>query len=281
MIDLHTHSTFSDGTLTPEALVEAASGIGLAALALTDHDCTDGHERFLAACAKTGMKGIGGVEISANVKEGTLHMLGYFLDGSNPEISRVLGEIRDGRRLRNERILDRLNGMGLKLDWEEVEALAGEDVVGRPHFAQAMVARGYVTDKTDAFDRYLAKGQPAYVDRFRLSPEDSIAAIRGAGGVAVLAHPFTLGVSDRALRGAILKLKDAGLGGIEAYYSEYTPEQQALYLRLAKETGLAVTGGSDFHGDMNPSVRLGVGFGGLRVPDELAGKLAELAGVRL
>jgi 3',5'-nucleoside bisphosphate phosphatase len=278
MIDLHTHSTFSDGSLTPEALVEQADAMGLSALALTDHDCTDGHTRFLAACSGRGVRGIPGVEISAEVPKGTLHMLGFFLDGANGQLRATLDEIRDGRKLRNGRILDRLNGLGMNLSWEEVAAFAGEDTVGRPHFAQAMVAKGYVASKEEAFDRYLGKGQAAYVDRFRLSPEDSIAAIRAAGGVAVLAHPFTMGLGPKALREAAIKLKDAGLGGIEAYYSEHSASQHAQYMKLAKDIGLAVSGGSDFHGDLNPAIKLGVGFGNLRVPDELLAGLEKLAG---
>jgi predicted metal-dependent phosphoesterase TrpH len=205
-------------------------------------------------------------------------MLGYFVDGEDTGLRATLEEIRDGRESRNLRILERLNGLGLALSWEEVASFAGEDTVGRPHFAQAMQARGFVKTKEEAFDLYIGKGKPAYVDRFRLSPEDSIAAIRRAGGVAVLAHPSTMGLGPRALGEAVAGLKAAGLGGIEAYYSEHTADQQAQYIRLANELGLAVTGGSDFHGDANPAVRLGVGFGSLKVPDSLLAGLEKLAG---
>jgi len=278
MIDLHTHSTFSDGSLTPEALVDLACEAGLTAVGLTDHDCTDGHARFMAACAKRGIVGVPGVEISANVERGTLHMLGFFVDGCEAGLRGVLKEIRDGRSLRNERILARLNGLGIELRMDEVAAYAGEDTVGRPHFAEALLAKGAIKTRQEAFDKYLARGRPAYVDRFRLSAEQSIAAIHGAGGLAVLAHPFTLELDDGELAVFAGVLARAGLDGMEAYYSEYTKEQQKKYLKLADDLGLAVSGGSDFHGAMNESIRMGVGFGSLRVPDEaLAGLVARRA----
>jgi 3',5'-nucleoside bisphosphate phosphatase len=273
MIDLHTHSTFSDGSLTPEQLVEKAREVGLRAMALTDHDGTGGIGRFLAACARTGLCGIPGVEISADVKRGTLHMLGYFIDHEDQALEGVLRRIRAGREERNREILEKLNRLGFSLAWQEVAAYAGEDVVGRPHFAQAMVAKGYVESKDAAFDRFLAKGRPAYADRFRLSPADSIAAIVRAGGLAALSHPFTLGLGPQALREFVGELAGAGLAGIEVYYSEHTPQQTQEYRSLAESFGLTPTGGSDFHGDMNPAIALGSGFGSLRVPDEVVDQL--------
>jgi len=273
MIDLHTHSTFSDGSLTPEELAAQAAEIGLRAVALTDHDCTDGVPRFLAACAARGVAAFAGVEISADVPRGTLHVLGYGIAPGHPELEATLARIRQGREIRNREILRRLQGLGLDLSWEEVASRAGEDVVGRPHFAQALQARGYVASKDEAFERYLAKGKPAYVDRLRLTPEASIAAIRAAGGLAALAHPFTLELQGAALRAALAEWRAQGLEGLEAYYPEHSPEQTRLYLELARELDLAPTGGSDFHGAANPAVHLGRGFGQLCVPDELAEEL--------
>lgn len=275
MIDLHVHSTFSDGTLTPAALAIRAREIGLTALALTDHDNTAGLESFLPACAREGIEGIPGVEISADVKKGTLHILGYFVERGNPHLEDVLGAIRNGRKDRNVKILERLKDLGLALEWDEVARHAGEDVVGRPHFAQALLERGYVRTREEAFDRYLAKGKPAYIDRFRLSPTDSIAAIRGAGGVAVLAHPFTLEMSRKALEAFTKGLRDAGLEGVEVYYAEHTPKQTRDYGKLANDLGLVVTGGSDFHGEGNPGIHLGMGFGSLCVPEEALEALKE------
>jgi predicted metal-dependent phosphoesterase TrpH len=273
MIDLHMHSTFSDGTLTPEALAKLAGGFGLTAVALTDHDGMDGVARFLAACETEGVRGIPGVEISAQVSKGTMHILGYFVDHTDEELERALVQIRNGRETRNKEILEKLNALGCALEWKDVRSLAGEDVVGRPHFAMALQARGYVADKMEAFDRYLGKGKPGYAERFRMDPETSIAAIRQAGGVAVLAHPVTLGLGNKALYKALAEFRDMGLQAIEVYYSEHTPEREQTYGNMARELGLGMSGGSDFHGDVNPKIRMGIGFGRLRVPDELVADL--------
>jgi predicted metal-dependent phosphoesterase TrpH len=273
MIDLHTHSTFSDGSLTPEQLAERAGSMGLTAIALTDHDCTGGVEQFLAACKIRNIRGVPGVEISADVKHGTMHLLGYFIASGDAALESMLHQIRDGREIRNREILRKLNALGLDLTWPEVASLAGEDVVGRPHFAQALLARGYVSSREAAFDLYLAKGKPAYADRFRLSPADSIAAIRGAGGIAVLAHPFTLDLAPGALKTYITELRDKGLQGIEVYYSEHSADLTRSYLTLVRELGLAATGGSDFHGESNPAIKLGRGFGTLSVPDSVMEEL--------
>ena len=282
MIDLHAHSTFSDGSLTPEELVALARRRGLTALALTDHDSTGGIGRFLEACSRSaaegyrggaGLTGIPGVEISVDVARGTLHLLGYFVDPANADLETMLGRIRDGRHYRNQQILSKLNDLGLALTWDEVASYAGEEVVGRPHFAQAMHARKYVASKEEAFDRYLAKGKPAYFDRFRLPPADALAVLLRAGGVPALAHPFTLDLARPALRRYVGELRDVGLQGIEVFYSEHSSEQITEYLALAREFDLAVTGGSDFHGEMNPKIELGTGFGSLRVADELADAL--------
>ncbi|MBN2301715.1 MAG: PHP domain-containing protein [Lentisphaerae bacterium] len=267
MIDLHTHSTFSDGSFTPEELVDMAKKTGLTAMALTDHDCTDGLPRFLAACNSAGIQGVRGVEISAEVEKGTMHILGYAFEPDDANLEGMLKRIRNGREDRNRKIILKLNELGCNISWEEVAGYAGEDVVGRPHFAQALVANGFVESKQSAFDRFLAKGRPAYVDRFRQKPSESIAAIVDAGGIAVLAHPFTLELGLRQLRTLIAEMTEDGLGGIEVYYAEHSPEQIKQYHDLAEEFGLVATGGSDFHGEANPAIRLGCGFGSLHVPD--------------
>lgn len=269
MIDLHVHSTFSDGSLTPEELVEEAVKAGLTAMALTDHDGMMGIDRFMEACRLHGLRGIPGVEISIEISSGTMHMLGYFIDQHNPDISEALMRLRRGRAERNQFILKLLNDLGMPLAWEEVSALAKEDVVGRPHFAQAMISRGYVKKKDEAFDRFLGKGKPAYVERDRFTVEESISLIRGAGGVPILAHPYTLNMGRRRLREFLTDLAAKGLQGIEAYYSEHSHEQHRFCLNMARDLGWVVTGGSDFHGSMNPHIRLGLGFGSLDIPDEL------------
>ncbi|MFW6151613.1 MAG: PHP domain-containing protein [Verrucomicrobiota bacterium] len=269
MIDLHTHSTYSDGSLTPPELVQLAKDVGLTAIALTDHDCTDGLSSFCAACSGTGVECVPGVEISAEVPKGTLHMLGYYIDRENERLQSVLKEIRNGREIRNGKILKKLNELGMDLSWEEVSSYAGEDVIGRPHFSQAMVERGFVGSKKEAFDRYLARGKSAYVDRFRLSPAESVDVIAGAGGVAVLAHPFTLDISGHELDAYVGSLVKIGLQGIEVYYSEHSRAYVKQCEKLAERYDLVKTGGSDFHGDANPGIKLGLGFGGLAVHDDL------------
>lgn len=273
MIDLHVHSTYSDGSLTPAQLVDEAVRVGLSALALTDHDSTDGVAEFLAACRGQPVEGIAGVELSAEIRKGTMHVLGYCVDPDSSALQEALSTMCGGREVRNRRILQRLNALGLELTWDEVSAFAGNEVVGRPHFALAMMARGYVQSKDCAFDRYLAKGKPGYVDRLRLSPEACVQKVREAGGVAVLAHPFTLELNPDELRDCVAQLANTGLGGIEVYYPEHPPRMTARYKRLADDFGLVATGGSDYHGELNPLIRLGVGFGTLAVPDEAVAEL--------
>ncbi len=279
MVDLHTHSTFSDGSHTPEELAGMAKRAGLYALALTDHDTTAGLERFTAACAEQGIKGIPGVEISADVSRGTMHILGYYVSADYPGLCVALERIREGRSDRNGKILEKLASLGMSVSMDEVSRYAGDEVVGRPHVARAMVEKGYVRSCEEAFDKYLAKGRPAYVDRFRLSSSDSVRIIRDAGGVAVLAHPFTLELDNGGLRRIVAELREFGLQGIEAYYSEHSQDQTRRYVALAREMGLLTTGGSDFHGGINPAVKLGIGFGNLCVPDRVADDLLAAAGM--
>ena len=269
MIDLHTHSIFSDGSMTPEELVAVGAAAKLTALALTDHDTTEGLPRFLAATQQSAIYGVTGVEISADHHPGALHMLGYLFDPTHAGLQEKLAQLRAGRTERNRKILRQLQALGLELTWDEVHALAGGEVVGRPHFARAMIARGHVKDKDEAFAKFLARGRPAYAERFRLSPADSIRMIRAAGGVAVLAHPCSLKLGQKALRALLLELRAAGLEGVEVYHSEHNPSQTKLFHRLASDLGLAITGGSDFHGALMPDIKIGRGFGGLRVGDEL------------
>ena len=280
MIDLHLHSTKSDGTETPEELVSHGRRIGLVAMALTDHDTMGGAGEFLAACRAHGMTGIAGVEISAAVEEGqgTLHILGYGVNPDHPLVKENLGRVLDGRAWRNGQMLSKLKDLGLELEWTEVQARAGEDVVGRAHIAQALISRGYVSSVEEAFERYLAKGRPAYADRFRLYPAEGIRMIREAGGVAVIAHPFSWESDESRLEAGLTALKAMGLAGVEAIYSEYGPERTVALLRLAKKLGLLTTGGSDYHGLAKPDIALGKGFGTLCVTDEYLPPLLQALG---
>lgn len=273
MIDLHSHSTFSDGSLTPEQLVEEGVTAGLMALALTDHDTVAGLPRFLAAGEGQPIRLVPGTELSVDCSHGVMHMLGYWMDVANPELVRQMKWIRNGRDMRNREILEKLNALGFAMSWDEVLSEAGEDVVGRPHFAQVMLQKGYAKDKNAVFDQWLGDGKPGYADRPRLTAEVAVELINQAGGVAVLAHPFTLRIDMKAMEALLHQLAEAGMAGVECYYSEHSSDLTTAYLELARLAGLVPTGGSDFHGAVSPGIRLGVGFGGLNVPDEVLGHL--------
>lgn len=273
MIDLHMHSIFSDGSKTPEELVDAGRAIGLRAMALTDHDTVSGVARFLAAASAAGIPAISGVEVSADVEKGALHVLGYGVDPLNGTLIEHLRWIRDGRDERNREIVHKLNRLGLRISDDDVRRVAGAEVIGRPHIAQALIAKKLVRNKREAFDRYLARGKPAYVERRRLSAESTMELIRTAGGLPVIAHPFSLKLTARELRPYLKSLIAAGLAGIEVYYSEHDGEMRRQYRALAEELGLLATGGSDYHGDMSPGIEMGRGMGDLLVPDHVWDRL--------
>ena len=267
MIDLHTHSTASDGTLRPSVLVAEAVRSGLTHLALTDHDGIVGLAEARAEAQKTNIAFLGGVEISAEYQPGTMHILGYGFREGDPALNAKLEDLRRARDERNPKIVRKLGEIGVEVTMEEVAAAAGGKVVGRPHFARVLVDKNYVNTAQEAFDRYLAKGKPAYVDKVRLSPKESLSVIRDAGGVAVLAHPNQLKPRGDAELDAVVKgLADAGLQGIECFYRDHAGEDEAKFLALADKYGLVPTGGSDFHGANRPDIRLGVGEGRMRVP---------------
>jgi hypothetical protein len=265
MFDLHTHSTYSDGERTPRELAREATAAGLSGLALTDHDTVAGVRGFLAACRGTagssgggGLTGIGGVEISARpVSRGTLHMLGYFVGERSAALAALLERTRRGREERNLEIIERLRRLGMPLAREELSARAEGGVVGRLHFARALVARGHARSVRAVFERYLARGRAAYVERYRPEPEEAIAALRADGAPAVLAHPKSLQMGRAALRVLLRRLREAGLAGVEAYHARHSPAEAERYRGLAEELGLVVTGGSDYHGPSNKDAVLG------------------------
>jgi predicted metal-dependent phosphoesterase TrpH len=257
-IDLHTHSTASDGSFRPAEVVRLAKEAGLQALALTDHDTTDGLAEALAAGEKLGVEVIPGVEISTRHAGDTMHILGYFLDFHSGKLEKRLDVLKQARKDRNPKIIAKLNALGIPITMEQVERLSGGGQVGRPHIARALLERGYVRDLQQAFDIYLKNDGKAYVQKFRFPLREALDMIRDARGVPVLAHPFTLNLgSAGALRERLLDLQAHGLAGVEAFYSDHSPEQEALYLKLARELGLLITGGSDFHGANKPEVTLG------------------------
>lgn len=272
MIDLHVHSTASDGTLTPAQLVKRAKKNGVSVFALTDHDCLDGIPEVLFAAGQD-LQVIPGIEISLDVPQGTLHMLGYYVDPARGRLAGVIAELKAARATRNVRMLEKLNVLGVKLTWEQVVAESGGGQVGRIHFARALKKHGWVSTIPDAFDRYLAKGKQAYIKKAILSPPEAIALIREAGGVAVIAHPFSLAMDEGQLRLFIKELVGYGLGGIEVYYPLHKPEQLALYAAVADEFGLIKTGGTDFHGQNKPDVDIGQGLEKLGLKDSVVAEL--------
>lgn len=268
MIDLHVHSVFSDGTNTPAELIALAERQGLEAMALTDHDTVGGIGPLLDAASESTVEAVPGIELSAECDRGTMHILGYFLDHTCPTLLERLEKVRVGREERNMEILKKLNKLGYVIMWSDVEKQAGCDVIGRPHFADALVERGHVKSRKAAFDMLLAKGRAAYVERYRFSARECIELIQTAGGVAVLAHPATIHLPDDQLRGLIMGLKEIGLGGIEVYYAEYNRDNMEKFRTWAGAFDLISTGGTDYHGSNTPDIKLGCGFGQLRVPDE-------------
>ncbi|MDX1448435.1 MAG: PHP domain-containing protein [Acidimicrobiia bacterium] len=273
-IDLHTHSTCSDGSLTPTELVELAATIRLEALALTDHDTLDGIAEAREAAERTGIELIAGVEISLDWDRGGMHLLVLWLEPGPGPLQDRLSELQDARNGRNARIVDRLNELGVEVTLDEIVEEAGEGSVGRPHFAAVMVRKGYVPDIKTAFDEYLANGRPAYMPRYRLGPEEAIDLALRSGGVPILAHAHTLGLDNRQeVEDMLDRLKRAGLVGIECHYGSYGPDERAGYLGLAERFGLLPSGGSDFHGTYKTDVALGTGSVGLPVPASILAPL--------
>ncbi len=258
LIDLHVHSNASDGTMAPAEVVRLAKEGGLRAVALTDHDTIGGLAEAVAAGPAYGVEVIPGVEVSARFAGGTMHVLGLGIDFTNGHLNERLAVLQRARAERNPQIIAKLNALGLNITLEQVAKISGMGQMGRPHIARALMEAGYVHSIQEAFDQYLRYNGKAYVPKFRFPPEEAIAMIREVLGVPVLAHPYTLGLGSAfALKNILEELMALGLGGIEAIYAEHTPEQEALYLRLARELGLLVTGGSDFHGDNKPEIVLG------------------------
>jgi predicted metal-dependent phosphoesterase TrpH len=274
MIDLHTHTVFSDGSLTPTELVEEAAAMGLTAVAVTDHDTVDGLPEALAAGERLGIEVIPGVEINLEHDRVTMDMLGYFLAGApTEELQRELAELRVYRVERNERMLARLAELGMPLGPEDLAAAGENGAVGRPHIGEAMMRRGYVSSISQAFDQYLRRGAPAWVDRRRLGLGHALRLLRASGALPVLAHPGIIRTDAAGLEHIVRDAARAGLAGIECYYPLHDAETVVRCLGLAEKYALVPTGGSDYHGSVKPKARLGVGSLGGPVPDEVLADL--------
>jgi hypothetical protein len=268
LCDLHVHSTCSDGTVAPAEVVRRAREAGLDAVALTDHDTFDGIDEALAAGRELGIRVVPGIELSLP-HAGTFHMIGLGVDTGNARLAAAAALLRDGRGPRNLEIVAKLRALGLDVSIEEVEAEAGGDVVARPHFARALVGKRFVSSLQEAFDRYLKKGAPAYADRPRVELPDAIAAIRDAGGASVLCHPFTLGLADDVqIVDELRRMAAAGLDAVEVRCGGSTKAEDRRWEALAAQAGLLPCGGSDFHGDNKPHLKIGSGRGRMRIPVE-------------
>ena len=263
-IDLHIHTTASDGTFTPEEVVREASRLGLAAIAITDHDTAAGYPAAAAEGERAGVEVVPGIEISTKFRA-AVHILGYYIDVASPALEEVLDWMHRDREERNVKLCAMLRERGVDIDIERMHARFG-DLVGRPHFAELMVENGMARDMDDAFERLLNKNRPFFIPRQFLSIERSIEIIRAAGGTPVLAHPFQYRLDDAALRELIEHCMASGLEGLECRYTGYDAQMCAYLEALAAEYGLVRTGGSDFHGAHKQGFGLGEGGGELCVP---------------
>lgn len=266
-VDLHIHTTASDGTVSPGEAVVMAHDLGLAAVAITDHDTVAGVPEALAAGERLGVEVIPGVELSADYLDRDVHIVGLFIDPDDPGLAGALAWSRDKRRERNEKLAAAMAADGLPISMDALRAAYPGAVLGRPHIAGWLAEHGLAADAADAFRRYLNKGRPYYLPRERMDLPGAVEAIRSAGGVAVIAHPFHYGFDPDALDAFVRAAVRAGCRAIEVHYSEHTPVRQAEAASLAKRYGLAASGGSDFHGAVKPAIRMGSGVDGtLRVP---------------
>ncbi len=273
-VDLHTHSTASDGDCPPAELVRLAERKRLAAMALTDHDTTDGLAEAAEAAAPLALRFVPGLEISAEFPGGTMHVLALGVDPQSRGLRDTLDRLMAARNQRNPRIVARLRDMGVDISMPEVRDLAGGQLVSRVHMAAVLRKKGYARSADDAFARYIGSGAPAYVDKARLPPAVAIERIHAGGGLAFLAHPPQIGYGNIARLARIVRsLLAEGLDGIEAYHPDHTPEQTRHYLDLARRMKLLVAGGSDFHGAAKPDVRLGRPRVPLAAVEQLLAKL--------
>lgn len=274
-VDLHVHSSASDGTDAPDAVATRAAALGLTAIALTDHDTLSGIPDARDAASRHSIELISGVELSVEHEDMKIHMLAYFIEPTPGPLQDRLEPLRAGRANRNIEIVDRLNRLGYSITMDDVLRHAAGDSVGRPHIADALVDAGVFDDRSEAFRDLLSDGGPAYVERDRLTAAEAIGLTRGSGGVASIAHPLTINAGSIKLRTVFEDLRDTGLEGIEAHYAEYPPHVRTQLAAVASDLGLVATGGSDYHGAGRPGLKIGSGFGDLVVSDGTLDKLRE------
>jgi len=274
-IDLHTHSTASDGTLKPSELVAAAVAAGLRAIALTDHDTVRGLPEACAAGRELGLEVIGGCELSVEFERGSMHLLGLWVPEQPTRLHIALEHLSDLRKTRNENIIANLNSYGVEISYDELERITDGGSIGRPHFAQLLVEKGLAVNFQDAFLNWLRPGTKGYAPKEKLSPRQAIALLKDEGATVILAHPCTLKVEKDELENVLRELKDFGLDGVEVFYSMHTQAQTNFYADLCRKLDLLLSAGSDFHGDNKPGIALGRGKGGLRPSYDLVRRMKE------
>lgn len=274
MIDLHTHSTASDGSMTPAELVRHAKASGMEAIALSDHDSVDGVKEAVSEGRRIGLEVVPSIEFSVESATET-HILGYYIDIENQHMLDAFSKIRKARMERNYEYSEKLGKLGFDVSVEEAAALASGGIIARAHFAKVMVAKGYAVSVKQAFDDYLSNGKPAYSSKQAITASEAVDIITKAGGVAYVAHLHLIRKSIDGLRTFLSELKEAGLTGIEGYYTDYTPELQHDYQALANELGLGISGGTDFHGAMKPHISIGKGLGSMNIPYSVLADIKE------
>ena len=276
-IDLHLHSAASDGTDAPGALPEQAAALDLAAIAVTDHDTVAGVAEAVAAGARLGLEVIPGIEVSSDYRDNNVHILGYFIDPESPALRPVLEWVSIERDARNRKMCDMLAADGFDISMEELLSLYPAAVLGRPHFAEFLSRKGYVSSVEEGFDRYLEVGRPYFLPKRRIGMEKAVRTIREAGGVSVLAHPFEYKYPENEITEMIEYAISLGIQALECYYSNHTREQQAWLLSRAERYGLGISGGSDYHGKRKPHIHMGSGVdNGLCVPLSVLDRLKAL-----
>lgn len=285
IVDLHVHSTESDGTLTPIEVMHAAKEAGLSALALTDHDTASGIAKAKAAATECGIELIPGIELSTEyelpTKKGDrkeIHIVGLYIDPDNEQLQKKTKEFRDCRNSRNEVMIEALRNEGFDITMEDVIAENPDSVITRANIARYLFEHGQIKSVAEAFDKYIGDGCKCYVGRFKVTPMDAVTLIHEAGGIAILAHPLLYHLSSVTLQHLIDNLKEVGLDGIEAIYSTHTTGEEQLVKRIAAENHLLISGGSDFHGANKPLIKLGKGRGHLYIPYSVLENIKKAAG---
>jgi hypothetical protein len=272
-IDLHTHSTASDGSLHPDELVHAGKKNHLSALALTDHDTVSGLELAMRTGQEIGLEVIPGCELSVQAPAGFMHILGLWVSPGPSSLKTALDWMQDTRRQRNEKMLARLRSLGISIEIDEVKEEARGESVGRPHIAQVLVRKGVVADLEEAFAHFIGSTGAAYIPKVKLTSGQAISALKSDKATVILAHPYSLELQALELESELVRLKTFGLDGLEVFYPDHSQEQTELFARLAQKLDLFISGGSDFHGRIKPDIRLGVGRGDLILPYSLVEKM--------